>query len=324
MKKIIFFIATLLFNSIVLAYSNALIPGGETLGLHIKNDGVLIVGYYKVNGEYINKFLEIGDKVTKVNGIDVEDVNAMVKLIDQNMENNEVKITYVHEGQEIENKLELSYFNGNYRTGLYVKSLIVGVGTLTYIDPNTQIFGMLGHVINESKTNSRIEVKTGTAFNTKVDNFTRSKNGNVGSKNATILENDIFGTIEKNTNYGVFGNTSKNLNKKTIEIATIDEVKNGKAYIQTTDQENNIQTYEIKILDIDKNNKEKNFYFEIIDDKLISMTGGIVQGMSGSPIIQDGKIIGAVTRVLVDDVKKGYGISIIKMLEEVEKLLKKN
>lgn len=317
MKKIIFFIIILFIGSMVLAYSNTVIPGGETLGLHINNDGVLIVGYYKVNGEYINKFLEIGDKVTKINGIEVDDVNTMVKLIDQNMENNEVLITYIHDGKEEENKLELSYFNGNYRTGLYVKSLIVGVGTLTYIDPTTNIFGMLGHVINESKTNSRIEVKTGTAFNAKVDNFTRSTNGNVGSKNATILDNDTFGTIVKNTNYGVFGKTNKTLNnKKTIEVASLEEVKNGKAYIKTTDENNKINLYEIKILDIDKKSEEKNFYFEIKDENLINMTGGIVQGMSGSPIIQDGKLIGAVTRVLVDDVKKGYGISIITMLEE--------
>ena len=316
MKKVIFIIMLLFFQVTVFAYSTEIIPGGETLGLHINNEGVLIVGYYKVNGDYINKNLEIGDKVTKVNGVTIEDVNNMVDLIDKYMEDNRVTVTFVRDDEEQETELELSYFNGNYRTGLYVKSFIVGVGTLTYIDPETNVFGLLGHVINESKTNHRIEVKTGNAYNAKIENFTRSANGSVGSKNATILEEELFGTIEKNTNYGVFGFNKQKLDKKTMKVATLDEVKTGKAYIYTTNQEDEIKAYEIKILDVDKKSKEKNFYIEIVDEDLLSMSGGIVQGMSGSPIIQEDKIIGAVTRVLVDDVKKGYGISIITMLEE--------
>ena len=162
-------------------------------------------------------------------------------------------------------------------------------------------------------------MKEGNAFEAKVTTFTKSINGVPGSKNANILKNKYFGTIIDNTEYGVFGKTN-NINQPSIEVGNIKDVSLGDAYIYTTDKNNEVKKYKIIISEIDIDNKDKNYYFEIVDKDLIEMTGGIVQGMSGSPIIQDGKIIGAVTRVLVDDVKKGYGINIKTMLEEGDKL----
>ena len=246
----------------------------------------------------------------------------MVDLIDKYMKDESVEIKYIRDNKEYDGKLELSYFNGTYRTGLYVKGNVIGIGTLTYIDPDTKVYGILGHVINESKCNTRVEVRDGFTYVAKVKNFVRSVDGNPGSKNANIFKNNIFGNVKLNTNYGVFGQVSKSNGKEALKVAAVDEVQLGSAYIYTTNEKNEVLNYEIKIIEIIKDNKEKNFFFEVVDEELISMSGGIVQGMSGSPIIQNDKIIGAVTRVLVDDVSRGYGISIITMLEEGDKIIK--
>ena len=317
MKKIILFLICFLFPINVLAYSDYIIPGGETLGIDISSDGIIVVGFYKVNGRFINRELTVGDKILKVNGFEIDSVSHMADLIDKYKENDEVEITYKTGDKMKTMNLSLSYFNGTYRTGLYVKGDVSGIGTLTYVDDG--VFGLLGHVINESKTNSKIEIRDGDAFLANVTSFNRSVDGNPGSKNAEFLKDKKFGILLKNTKYGVFGKTDLDLNKKALKVANLDDVHLGDAYIYTTNLNNEIEEYKINILNI-FDDEQKNIYFEIIDEELLDMAGGIVQGMSGSPIIQDDKIIGAVTRVLVDDVDKGYGISIITMLEEGDSL----
>ena len=319
MKKLLLLI--LLFPSLVFAYSNYLIMGGDTLGVEVNSKGIIVVGFYKIDNEYINRDLKVGDTILEVNDIEVNSTSDLVNVIDKYMIDNKVSIEYDRNGKIYEDELDLKYESGTYKTGLYVKSSILGIGTLTYLDPNTGVYGILGHSLNLSKTNKRIEVREGYTYNAKVINFTRSKDGNPGSKNADIDKNSIFGTIEINTRYGVFGKVKNMDDTKLVEVGKIDDVNTGKAYIYTTNLDNKIEKYEIKILEINKYNSDKNFYFEIVDKDLINMSGGIVQGMSGSPIIQDGKIIGAVTRVLVDDVSRGYGLSIVKMLEEGDKIV---
>ncbi len=322
MKKILW-ILILFIPFITFAYSKYIIPGGDTLGIEVNSKGIIVVGFYKVNGQYINQDLSIGDKITHVNNIEVNTTEDLVNLIDKYINNNHVNITYERKNKSYNLDLYLSLFNGTYRTGLYVKGSILGIGTLTYIDPNTNVYGVLGHSLNISKTNERIEIKTGFSYNANVTSFTRSINGSPGSKNANIDKQNIFGTIKRNSNYGIFGITNEiKKNEDTLEVGLIDEVTLGKAYIYTTNEDNEIAQFEIKILEVDKNNDEKNIFFKIVDEDMINMSGGIVQGMSGSPIIQNNKIIGAVTRVLVDDVKEGYGISIITMLEEGDNLIK--
>lgn len=319
MKKLLLFI--FLFPSMVLAYSNYLIMGGDTLGVEVNSKGIIVVGFYKVDNEYINKDLQVGDVILEVNDIEVNSANELVHLVDKYMVDGSVSIKYDRNNKIYNDELDLKYDSGTYKTGLYVKSSILGVGTLTYIDPNTGVYGILGHSLNMSKTNKKIEVYNGYTYNAKVVNFTRSKDGSPGSKNADIDKNNVFGTIESNTKYGVFGRVNDVENTELIEVGKIEDVKVGKAYIYTTNLDNEIEKYEIKILEVNKYSNDKNLYFEIVDKDLINMSGGIVQGMSGSPIIQDGKIIGAVTRVLVDDVSRGYGLSIVKMLEEGDKIL---
>jgi stage IV sporulation protein B len=317
MKKLLITIILLMpFN--VFAYSDYIIPGGETIGISVNNDGVVVMGFYKVNNDYINSFLEVGDNIIYVNDEEVDNIEELSNLIEKNINDNSVSIIYVRDGVEHEGLLELRLVDGIYKSGLYIKSNVVGIGTVTYIDGD--IYGALGHVINFGSINKKVEIKDGTAFFSDVTNFIRSRNGNPGSKSADIIYDKEFGSIDSNTNYGIYGYVKSKNDKELMEVGKLNDVMLGSASIYTTNLDDEVVEYEIKILEIDKESKDKNFYFEVVDKDLLEMSGGIVQGMSGSPIIQNDKIIGAVTRVLIDDVKKGYGISIVTMLEEGDKL----
>ena len=221
---------------------------------------------------------------------------------------------------QLKTKLKLEKTNGSYKTGFYVKDNLLGNGTLTYIDPETKIYGALGHYIIDSNTNEAIKISDGSIFKSVITNITKSTDGNPGSINTKFYRQNVYGTITQNTNSGIFG-TYNNIpnDNKTIPVAKIDEVKLGKATIYTSLYQGKTKEYTINILKIDKNSAIKNIYFEINDENLIKDAGGIVQGMSGSPIVQNGKLIGAVTHVTIDNVKTGYGISIINMLEQGEK-----
>lgn len=317
MKKLLIAIILLMpFN--VFAYSDFIMPGGETIGISVNNDGVVVMGFYKVNNNYINSFLEVGDNIIYVNDEEVDNIEELSDLIEKNINDNSVSIIYVRDGVEHEGLLELRLVDGIYKSGLYIKSNVVGIGTVTYIDGD--IYGALGHVINFGSINKKVEIKDGTAFFSDVTNFIRSRNGNPGSKSADIIYDKEFGSIDSNTNYGIYGYVKSKNDKELMEVGKLNDVMLGSASIYTTNLDDEVIEYEIKILEIDKESKDKNFYFEVVDKDLLEMSGGIVQGMSGSPIIQNDKIIGAVTRVLIDDVKKGYGISIVTMLEEGDKL----
>ena len=326
MKKVIFTFFIILFLPYnLLAYSKNVIPGGESIGIKIDSNGLIVVGYYKVDNEYIaKKNVKIGDKIIKINNHSVYSINELTKYI--NSEIKEDLIIYleiIRNNKIINTTLKLKEENNLLKTGLYVKDSIVGLGTLTYIDPITKIYGALGHDILLNETNDRIEVKDGNILLSNVNSINKSRNGHVGSKNASISFNNKIGTVEKNIETGIYGfYTDKIPNKSTIEVASYNEIEIGDAYVLTVTKDKKIEQYKIKIIEKYNNKKESNkaFSFKINDKKLINKTGGIVQGMSGSPIIQNNKLIGAVTNVVVDKVNYGYGISIITMLEDGDKI----
>lgn len=320
-----FFISLLLslfiipFN--VLAYSDYIIAGGENIGISINSKGIIIVGTYKINGQNTvsNSNLKIGDIIVEINGTKVNNINEMIKILDNTQENT-INITYIRDNKEYKTDLEIINDNGTIKTGLYVKDSITGIGTLSFIDPNTKLFGALGHEVFEKNTGIILEVKDGKIFESSVTNIDRSSSGDPGSKNATLNTENIKGKITENTYNGIFGNyTGDIFNRKTYKVAKVNDIKLGKAKILTVINDKQINEYEINIIKINKNSKNnKNILFEITDKSLLEKTGGIVQGMSGSPIIQDNYIIGAVTHVVIDNPKNGYGIFITKMLEEAE------
>ena len=308
----------------IYAYSKYIVPGGETIGIEVNSKGVLVVGFYEVDSRYIGKDagFEVGDSITKINGTEVNSINEMVNVVNEEASSdNKLDVTIIRNDKSSNLSLNMICDSNDVcKTGLYVKDSITGIGTLTYIDPKTTIFGALGHEIVEKTTGEKFEIKDGKIFNATVTDNTRSENGSPGEKNATYNESITYGEINANEESGVFGKyTEEILENEAIEVASKDEVKTGEAFIRTVLSGNEVKDYSINILNINKDSDIKNILFEITDEELLSKTGGVIQGMSGSPIIQDNKIIGAVTHVIVSDTKKGYGIFITTMLEEGDK-----
>ena len=308
----------------VFAYSDHIVVGGENIGIELKSKGVMIVGLYKVNDVFPAKEagLEIGDIIDEINGTTISSIEEMVELIEKEKNKNEVNIKYTRLNKQYSTKLKLYKKEDNiYKTGLYVKDSITGLGTLTFIDPNTKKFGALGHEIIEKTTGQILEIKDGKIFNSTVTGIERSSDGIPGEKNAEFDTSSITGNVTENTTKGIFGNYLGQINKeKLYQVAQPNEIELGDATIFTVINGEEIKKYNINITKINllKNKETKNIMFEITDKELLAKTGGIIQGMSGSPIIQKNKIVGAVTHVVVDSPNKGYGIFITKMLEEAE------
>lgn len=320
MKKVLMLLTILLWPLNILAYSDYVISGGETIGINVSTNGIMIVGFYKIDGKYNRGKPELtnNDYIIKINNQDVSSVDDMTKVIENANDKRSINITFKR-GQKILNtKLPLVLSEGKYKTGLFVKSSIKGIGTLTYIDPQTHIFGALGHEIAESETNSMVEIKSGTIFESYIANIEKSYPGVAGSKVASFNEQNVYGSITKNTRYGIFGLYENDL-ADYVPIKVSNNVKIGKAYIKTVLENDEVKNYLIDIININEKGKTKNITLKIIDDELLAKTGGVIQGMSGSPIIQNDSIVGVLTHVIVDNPVTGYGLLITKMLEEGER-----
>ena len=305
-----------------LAYSNYVIASGETIGIEVNSKGVLVVGFYEVDNTYLAKDagFEVGDKITQVNNESVDSISSMVDALEKQT-TNEIEFTISRNKEEKTISMALQEDeNKVLKTGLYVKDQINGIGTLTYIDPETKRFGALGHEIIETTTAQKFEIKDRKIFNATVSNIEKSRNGTAGEKNATYDKTTTAGEIDNNDITGIYGTYQEEIaNMETMEVGTKEEIKEGPATIKTVIEENKTEEFNINIIGIDTTSKTKNILFEITDEDLLNKTGGVVQGMSGSPIIQNDKIIGAVNYVIVNDTKKGYGIFITTMLEEGDK-----
>ena len=321
--RLLFLLLILSVPSIVFAYSDYIIPGGENIGIKINSKYVTVVGFYKVGDTYIGEDagFKIGDKLTKIENEDITSIDSMINLVDKYKDKREIKINLLRDGKTLTTNLSLKIDeNGVYKTGLYVKDQINGIGTLTYIDPTTNIYGALGHEIADKTTLQKVEIKNGKIFKSEITGIKPSKDGEPGEKKAKLFMDDILGDIRLNHESGIFGTFTEQISdNNVIEVGEPDDVKIGKAVIRTVVDGSKIGQYDIEILEIDKTNSTKNILFKITDKNLLDKTGGVVAGMSGSPIIQNNKIIGAVTHVIVNDSDKGYGIFITTMLEEGEK-----
>lgn len=307
----------------VFAYSEYIVASGKNIGIELKGESVIVVGTYEVGNKNPAKDanLQTGDRIVKINGTTVKNIDAMIDLIEKTVSNNQIKITYLRGSKELNTTLSLIKDNDEVlKTGLYVKDSITGVGTLTFIDPNTSLYGALGHEIIEKTTGQRLEISSGKIYESTVTGIIKSNDGNPGEKNARYDSNKVYGNVKENTTSGIFGEYTGNVSyDKLYKVANPSDIKLGEASILTVVENDTVEEFKINILRINESTQSnKNLLFEIIDEELISITGGIVQGMSGSPIIQDDYIIGAVTHVVVDDTHKGYGIFITTMLEEAE------
>ena len=318
--KLIFISIMLLTMPInALAYSDYIYASGKSIGINIKLKGIMVVGLYEVNGVSpgVIAKINLGDRIIKVNNNEVNSIKEMTDAISKSNNKDSVEITYLRNNKEYKTNLELINDNGIYKTGLYVKDTISGVGTLTYIDPGTMMYGALGHEIIHKNTKTIVDIDDGKIFKSSVTGITKSTNGNPGSKNALYYNDVVYGNINKNTHSGIFGNFSANTDN--LKLYKVSNPVLGDAKILTVIDSDTIKEYSINITKINDFKETKNILFDITDTELLNKTGGIVQGMSGSPIIQGDNIVGSVTHVVVDNPEKGYGIYITNMLTEAEK-----
>ena len=306
----------------VYAYSDKVVLGGQNIGIEVNSNGIIVVGFYKVNDSYIGRDagIQVGDKIVKIADEKINSIDEMITAINQNIKNSKVNMTISRGNKEKNVILDLVKDNNNvYKTGLYVKDEITGIGTLTYIDPETKIYGALGHEIIEANTNQKIEVKNGKIFKSEITGAVKSDRNNTGEKNAIFNKNTVYGTIKENTTNGIFGEYRADFNNNNlIEVANPNEIVLGEAKILTVLIGNKVEEFTINILKVNNDTKTKNILFEITDEELLNKTNGVIKGMSGSPIVQNNKLIGAVTHAIVNDNEKGYGIFITTMLEEGE------
>lgn len=320
-QKLTLFLLSLFIPISTLAYSSKIVVGGDTVGIKLNTEGILVVGSYDINGHntLIESGLKNGDIISQINNKKVNKVEEMVNIIKEcNCDN--LTINYKRGKEQKKTNLPLYESGNSKKTGLYVKDSISGIGTLTYIDPETKLFGVLGHEIIDSTTGEIIDIDSGTIFNSKVTGITKSERGVPGEKNAILYNEKVDGNILENTNKGLFGKYTSNIDtSKLYKVASIKDIKVGDAKILTVLDGTEIGEFSINILKVSEtSDKLKNIEFEVTDKELLEKTNGIVQGMSGSPIIQGDYIVGAVTHVIVENPHRGYGILITNMLEEGE------
>ena len=307
----------------------SVIPLGKAIGLKMYTEGVLVVGMSEIEGQkpYEHSGIETGDKIIKVNNQEVTNTDELISCVNSS-KGEEVEIVYISDNEEKTVSIEpVKTASNEYKLGLWVRDAAAGVGTLTFYEPATGDFGALGHGINDVDTYELIDIANGELVTTNIVDIVKGQDGVPGEIRGSIDNGITIGNISKNTSFGVYGNIENeniaNLNKmQEMEVANRSEIKTGKAEIMCELENGKIETYEIEIqkIFIENNEDNKSMLIKITDDKLIEKTGGIIQGMSGAPIIQNGKFVGAVTHVLVNDSKMGYGIFgdlMIKQMREV-------
>ena len=298
------------------------IPVGNIAGVKLYTNGVLVVGMSEIQGEdsktykpYENTGIEEGDTIVKVNENLVNSTDDLIEKV--NMSKGEkVEIEYIHDEETKECSITpVKTSEEEYKLGLWVRDSAAGVGTVTFYEPSTQSFGALGHGITDIDTGDLLNIASGEFVTAKVLNIKKGEDGNPGKIQGTVEEQETIGEITKNTEFGIYGKiqdlSSLNIDtSKEMEVAMREEIEIGKATILCSLDNQTVKEYEIEITKIyrDNNYNNKSMEIKVTDEELIEKTGGIIQGMSGSPIIQNGKFVGAVTHVLVNSSTEGYAI----------------
>ena len=309
-----------------------LYAGGNSVGVRVSTDGVLAVGYSdfttgegEVESPAQNGGIQIGDRLISVNGNKIKNSKDLSKKINESKSEN-VEILIERNGEEITKNINLSKnADGDYKIGLWVRDSTAGVGTLTFYDKESGKYGAIGHPITDSETEKILSIKNGDLLNSSIISIKKGVKGNPGELRG-IFSSDKkpIGNVTGNTQCGIFGSMNtenlKNINNKTYKVGWRDEIQPGPAQIITTIDEEGPKLYDIEIVKLAKQDSisTKSMVIKITDERLLEKTGGVVQGMSGSPIIQNDKIIGAVTHVLVNKPEVGYGIYIEWMLKDAK------
>lgn len=285
---------------------------GQAVGIRLQEDGITITGFTE-DGHAKEAGLKTGDRILKING---REVRTAAEIGAVTASGGKVCVTVERNGTELECQVEPVLVEGRWLLGLQIRDCISGIGTITFYDRESGAFGALGHGVNIGGTAKLMTLTEGIVVGASVTDVKPGKRGEAGQLMGEFDLQRKLGTVSNNTERGIFGTMCPGLNLgKSYEVAEFSEIHTGEAAILSNVSGREVQEYEVRILKIYPNETERNLLLEVTDSDLQSITGGIVQGMSGSPIIQDGKLIGAVTHVLVNDPTTGYGIFIENMLD---------
>ena len=302
------------------------IPIGKAIGMKLYTKGVLVVGMSEIEGQkpYENSGIETGDKIIEINDTKINTTDELIECVN-NSKGKSVEIKYISNNQEEIASIEpVKTSDNEYKLGLWVRDAAAGVGTLTFYEPSTGEFGALGHGINDVDTYDLIDIASGELVSTDIIDIVKGEDGSPGEIRGTIDNGYTLGKIYKNTGFGIYGsiNNIAKLNlshSQELEVANRNEITTGKAEIICELENGKSQSYEIEIerIFLDNNQNNKSMLIKVTDEELLEKTGGIIQGMSGAPIIQNGKFIGAVTHVLVNDAKTGYAVFADLMIKQM-------
>lgn len=310
--------------------NDTVLLGGMPVGIYMETDGVMVLNTEKIEGidgneyEPASEMVETGDYITAVNHHEISGKADLLEAVDE-IDGEDVVLT-LRRGEDMMD-IEISpveYEAGHYRLGIWVRDNVQGLGTITFLTEQSR-FGALGHGISDTDTNMLMTIDSGRIYRTSIQDITKGYSGSPGTMEGIIVYNNynILGSIDKNTEAGIYGTIDKIDElfdeQIPIETASKEEIETGDATIRCY-IDNEIKEYGIRVTGVDTSSTEvnKGLVIEVTDPELLEKTGGIIQGMSGSPIIQNGKLIGAVTHVFVQDSTKGYGIFIENMLNQVE------
>ncbi len=303
-----------------------LIPSGIPIGIYVKTSGVLVVGigeFEDADGSKVSPakyILQKGDYILRADGEEIENKKQLIRLIEES--GGENMVLTIKRNDEITDVMATPVCNQNqqWKLGIWIRDNAQGIGTMTYEDTN-HTFGALGHGINDVDTSMLMNLDEGTLYKTEIVGITRGSNGSPGELTGYIEydSDNVIGEITENTAEGIFGVCDEEITEaacyEPIPIALKQEIELGPAQIIcSVTGEPEFYDVEIAEVNLDGDNINRGIVIRVTDEKLLTLTGGIIQGMSGSPIIQNGKLVGAVTHVLVQDSTRGYGIFIEEML----------
>ena len=301
-----------------------LIPSGENFVFKLNTNGVVVTGTYDVISNNVtynpsSNDIKKGDVIVEANNKKITKIDDLSSLL---KDSSKVSVKIKRKEEFLYRDLYIYKVNNIARSGLYVKDRVIGVGTLTYIDPSSMTFGGLGHEVIDNDTSSLVDLSSGEIYANEVISITKGTNMHPGEKVSNTSFDNKIGNVLLNTKYGMFGNYYKSISSyKSYEMAYKNEIKKGEAEILTCVKGSEVRSYKIDITSLKKQDNQgtKGISFKITDEELLSLSGGVYSGMSGSPIIQNNRIIGAVTHVLVDNIQYGYGIYIDNMYNKLNK-----
>ncbi len=304
------------------AEAKTLVPGGRSIGVAVTTEGLVVIGASDIGtipSPARLAGLKPGDIITTVDGKKIGGVDELLAMLGDKS----VKVTYTRNGEAHTATLTPAKDanDGKYKLGVWVRDSTAGIGTLTFYDPETGRYGALGHAVTDTDAGIVLPIEGGGIYENSIIDVKRGEEGTPGEIIGQFYDGGYLGTIDENTDFGIFGDAEgimKNaLYPNGIETADPDQVRTGKAKILTTVGDEGLTEYDAQIVRIEDQNSPatRSFTIRVTDKRLLDKTGGIVQGMSGSPVIQDGRLVGAVTHVYVNDPTMGYGVYIDWMLE---------